>query len=94
MSYSFQVKAPTKVAAKEAVAAEFEKIVGYQPMHVRDRDAVVANASAVIDLLADDESKDVGVSCNGYLSWSTGTVEDPKFSSVNITCYASHADRA
>jgi DNA polymerase/3'-5' exonuclease PolX len=94
MSYSFSVKAANKELAKQAVAAEFEKIIGYQPVHTRDCAAVLANANAVIDLLGDDETKDVAVSCNGYLSWATGTAEEAKFCSVNITCYASHADRA
>lgn len=77
MSYSFQVKAATKAEAKAAVEAEFDKVVENQQTHAQDRDAVLANANAVIDLLVDDETHDVGVSCNGYVSWRGVAGADP-----------------
>lgn len=94
MSYSFQVKAPTKTAAKEAVAAKFDEVVAQQPIHARDRVVVIANASCVIDLLADNDSKDIIVSCNGAVGWSSSTVEDAQLSSVSVGAYAAYADRA
>lgn len=93
MSYSFNIKAQTKAAAKEAVADKFAEIVAQQPIHARDCSAVLANANAVIDLLAEDEAKDVSVTCNGYVSWSSGGSEDAKFNSASISCNAGHADR-
>lgn len=96
MSYSFGVKAPTKAAAKEAVAAKFDEIVGQQPIHARDRAAVLANANTVIDLLADDDSKDVAVSCNGYLSWNGSgefTPETAPVGTASVSCSASNAHR-
>lgn len=92
MSYSFQIQAPNKAAAKEAVALKFDDVITLQPIHTRDRAAVLANAGAVIDLLADDDTKDITVSCSGYVSWPGGDVEH--LSSVNIGCYASHIARA
>lgn len=94
MSYSFQVKAATKGDAKSAVLAKFDEIVEQQPVHARDRAAVLANAGLVIDLLADDDTKDVSVSCNGYVSWSTGGVDDAQFNTVSVACNANHAPRA
>lgn len=95
MSYSFNVKAADKAAAKEAVAAKFdEMVVAQQPIHARDRAAVLANANTVIDLLADDDTKDVSVSCNGYVSWSTGVEVEPQFNTASVACSASHAARA
>lgn len=94
MSYSFQVKAPTKDAAKEAVAAKFDEIIAQQPIHARDRAAVLANANAVIDLLADNDAKDVLVSCNGYVSWPAGGVEDAQLNSAAVSASAGYADRA
>jgi hypothetical protein len=93
MSYSFQVKAPNKAAAKEAVTAKFDEIVTQQPIHARDRAAVLANAGAVIDHLADNDSKDVVVSCNGCVSWPSGTVEEAQLSSVSVAASAGYADR-
>jgi len=94
MSYSFSVIASDKSAAKAAVAAKFdEMVVAQQPIHARDRAAVLANAGAVIDLLADVDTKDVRVSCNGYVSWTNPTSEEPAFNSAAINCQASHVDR-
>jgi SHS2 domain-containing protein len=93
MSYSFQVKAATKEAAKEAVTAKFDEVVASQPVHARDRAAVLANANTVIDLLADDDSKDVSVSVNGFVSWSTGTIEEAQFNTASVCCSAGHANR-
>lgn len=78
MSYSFQVKAATKAEAKAAVAAEFDKVVEQQPTHAQDKAAVIANANAVIDLLVEDDAQDVGVSCNGYVSWVGVCGADPE----------------
>ena len=94
MSYSFQVQAPTKAAAKEAVAAKFDEIVAQQQIHARDRDAVLANASAVIDLLADSDEKDVLVSCNGYVSWPSGGVEEAQLNAAAVSASAGYTNRA
>lgn len=93
MSYSFNVKAANKELAKAAVAAEFSKIVVSQLAHERDRSAVLSNANAIINLLADDFSKDISVSVNGYVSWPNPANEAPKFNSVAINCQASHVAR-
>jgi hypothetical protein len=97
MSYSFNIKAATKEAAKLAVLDKFEEITAQQPMHARDRRAVLVNAGAVIDLLADDDTKDISVSCNGYLSWNGSgefTAETAPVGTVSISCTANHATRA
>jgi len=96
MSYSFTTKAANKAAAKDAVASEFDKVVSSQPIHARDRAAVLANANAVIDQLADDDTKDVTVSCNGYLSWNgvgTFAPETAPVSTVSVGCSAGYTTR-
>lgn len=93
MSYSFNLKAANKEAAKLAVAAKFdEMVVAGQPVHARDREAVLANANAVIDLLADNDTKDVSVSMNGHVSW-TNPGEDQQFIAASISASASHSER-
>lgn len=74
MSYGFKVRASTKVEAKSKVAAEFDKVVAGQACHARDRAQAEAAAAAFIDLLDDDESKDVSVGVNGWVggTWSAG----------------------
>lgn len=78
MSYSFTVKADTKEAAKAAVSEAFDKVVEGQPIHARDKAAAVANASAAIDLLADDapDGSAISVSCSGYVGWREALRED------------------
>ncbi len=91
MSYSFTVKAANKAAAKEGVVAEFAKVVATQLVHEKDQAAVLANAFTIIELLAEDDTKDVLVSCNGYISWAGPDAS--VLTSVNIACSASHATR-
>lgn len=92
MSYSISIRAPSKAAALEAVAAKFdEQVMPQFPIHKLDRDAVLANAQAAIAQLADDDTKDVTVALNGYLSWSgTGdfTLYTAPVTAVGISCGA------
>lgn len=94
MSYLFNVKAASKAAAKDAVAVEFDKVVAAQPIHARDRAAMLANASTVIDLLADDDTKDVSVSCSGSVSWTgTGDAAVDPLSAASVSSNAYHSTR-
>lgn len=70
MSYSFTIRAATKAEAKEKVAADFDKVVAAQPDHATDREQALSAATAFIDMLVDDETRDVVVSVNGWLNWS------------------------
>lgn len=94
MSYSFSIKAATKYDAIAMVMTKFDEIIEQQPIHTRDRKAVLTNSRAVIELLADDDTKDIAVSCNGYVSWSSGlTAADAAFSGAAISCSAGYANR-
>lgn len=93
MSYSFNVKAATKAEAKAAVEAEFDKVLENQTEHERDKAAALANANAVIDLLADDDTQDIGVSCNGYISWLVEDSAPGPLTGVSVACNAYHAPR-
>ncbi|MBB2915875.1 hypothetical protein [Cupriavidus alkaliphilus] len=94
MSYSFNVRAANKDEAKTAVEVEFEKVVAGQPVHARDRAAVLANAYAAIDLLGDDDSKDIGVTCAGYVSWqSAEPPESVPLTSASISASAGYVSR-
>jgi hypothetical protein len=85
MSYQFTAKGKTKDAAKQAVAAEFDKMMGVQPVHSKDRAAAIANANAVIDLLADSEKLGIQVTLNGYVSWAGDGLNN-----ASISCTATH----
>lgn len=94
MSYSFNVRAATKAEAKTAVAAVFDKVVADQPTHEHDKAAVLANANAAIDLLADNDEMDVEVSCSGWLSWISHQDDPLPINAANINCAASLVARA
>lgn len=92
MSYSFNVQAATKAAAKEAVVAKFGEVVASQPIHARDKDAATANANAVIDLLADGDDRTITVSVNGYVGWQEALRDDASnpLQSASISTSASY----
>ncbi len=99
MSYSFNVSAATKSDARAAVAAKLDEVIASQLIHTRDKDAILANASAVIDLLSDAAPADhvVRVSCNGYVSWADvallpdgSNAADIPFRSASISAGASY----
>lgn len=69
MTYHFTFQDVTKEAVEQAVADQFDLMMGAKPVHSRGRAAAIANASAVIGLLADDETKGVQVTLYGYVSW-------------------------
>lgn len=76
MSYSFKLCAASKAEAKAQVGAELDKIVASQRCHARDRAQAEAAASAFIDLLDDDITKDVVVTMSGYVAGSWDGVDE------------------
>lgn len=88
MSYSFNVRAATKVEAKNNVATELAKVVANQPTHAHDQAQAQAAADAFIDLLPDDDAKDVSVSVNGSMGWSGTYPTDHVFTSASVGVYA------
>jgi hypothetical protein len=94
MSYSFNIRAANKADAKAAVEVKFDEVIAGQPVHARDRAAVLANAYAVIDLLGDDDAKDISVTCGGYVSWQTAEPpESVPLSSASVSASAGYVSR-
>jgi prefoldin subunit 5 len=70
MSYSFNVRAADKAAARAAVAAEFDKVVEQQPIHEADRAQAEATVEAMLGVIPDaGEGEEVLVSVSGYVQW-------------------------
>lgn len=67
MSYSFNVKAPTKGVARDEIDKRFSAMLAEQPIHQKDVFAAKDAANKFIDMVAEDDSKDVSVSVAGYL---------------------------
>ncbi len=89
MSYSFQTRSANKEAAKAAVAAEFAKVVSQQLHHAQDHYAALVTADSLIDLVGEDDTKDIVVNCNGSVGWNFTTSEDPAnvpLTNASITC--------
>lgn len=83
MSYSFSVRAATKAEAKSKVAEELAKVVQAQPIHAADQAQAQAAADAFIDLISDDETKDLQVSVYGSVAWNP-TEAEPNLTSAGI----------
>lgn len=92
MSYSFRIQAATKAQAKEKVAAELALVVQAQPIHARDQAQAQAAADAFIDLLADDDAKDVMCVVYGSVSW-TGNGDSAVLTSASVAPSASLVTR-
>lgn len=75
MSYSINIRAADKAAAKAQVAEKVAEIVHAQPVHAADQAAILANANSVIDLLPDaKEGFEISGNLSGYLTgeWDNG----------------------
>ena len=88
MSYSFQVRGATKAAVKLLVAAKLVEAVAAQACHERDQAQAQAAADAFIDLVVDDETKDIAVACSGSL---TGQWKDTDVVRIEGASFSVHA---
>ena len=70
MSFSFDFTVANKAAAKARAVTELDEIVRVQPAHKHDRAAALAATHAFIDLLADDDTKDIRINVHGSVSWN------------------------
>lgn len=91
MSYSFTVKAATKEDVKRAVADEIDNMIAVQPAHAKDRAAIIANASACIEMLATDLSRDIQCSLHGSVSWQHDAPD--KVYGVGVNCSVHYVDK-
>lgn len=95
MSYSISFTVPTKAEAKARVASEMDNIVASQPVHAKDRDPVIAVAGSFIDLLRDDDSKDVQVQISGYLVYDGYSFDPtPNLTTASVSAIAYSVPRA
>lgn len=88
MSYSFQLRAATKTALIDAVAAKMDEIVGQQACHTIDRAQAIAAATSFVQLLPDDASQDVSITMSGYVAgeWAQNELSRLTGASVNVNC--------
>lgn len=73
MSYSFSIRAATKAAAIAAAAVKLDEVVAQQPVHKVDRDQALAAVEAFVNILPDDEARDVSLSVHGSVGWMGST---------------------
>lgn len=69
MSFSFSVVAASKGEAKANVAEQMATVIAAQSIHAKDEAHVKATVESSLDLIADDETRDVSVYVVGSLSW-------------------------
>lgn len=95
MSYSFAVRGATVALALAAASQAFAKVVESQPVHAADMEPALGTASVFAGLLKEDESKDVAISMNGFLSWQQAQTaeQSPEFCGVSVTVSVNHVPR-
>jgi len=91
MSYSFSIRAATKAAAIAAAAVKLDEVVAQQPIHKVDRDQALAAVEAFVNILPDDEAKDVAVIVNGSVGWVGST--DTTICSAGVGINAGHVNK-
>lgn len=84
MSFSFNVRAATAALALSAVSLKLDEVVALQPIHANDRDEVEKTAYNFVAMLPVDDSRDVCVSVNGWISTVDGAM-----TGVSVGCSAS-----
>lgn len=82
MSYSFRVCEASKALALEKIEEELGKIVQAQPVHCGDQGTVLAAAKGLVNLLRQDDTRDVSADIFGSLWHPIAGAEQV---SVNIT---------
>lgn len=85
MSYSFSLRAANKQEAAAVIAERMSAIAKEQPAHEADKANVILAAISMLHALPDDESKDVGVSVNGWVSGAWDGKGLSKVGSVSVT---------
>lgn len=91
MSYSFLAGGPTKTDAILDAESKFDKVCADMPVHEKDKDAVLANMRAMVNLLPDaGEGEHVELALSGWIAMRTDIAGGPdRVSVVNISCVAS-----
>jgi hypothetical protein len=77
-----------RAAPIAAVIEEMDKVVASQPIHAADRDLAIETAKGFVNLIPEDETKDVSVSVSGSLSWSGVYPGSHVLTSAQVSAYA------
>lgn len=95
MSYSFDLRRPSKDELKIAIRDKMAAVAVEQPVHVADLHTVVSAAVDAISLVSDSaaEGKDVFIRVNGYISGAWKGTELHEVHSVSINLAVSLANR-
>lgn len=96
MSYSFSVRGATAALALAAASEAFAKVVESQPVHAADQGPALGAASVFADLLHPNDSKDVAISMNGYVSWQNQPTDGelPKLTTASVTVNVGYVERS
>ncbi|MHB0965293.1 MAG: hypothetical protein ACYC36_02455 [Bellilinea sp.] len=88
MSYSFQIRAATKAEAKDRIFLKLAEVCAAQPAHLPDSKVAFESAAELINMVADDTSRDIVVDMSG----STGS-NDTHVLQVNTNINVMLADK-
>lgn len=87
MSYSFTIRGASKAMALASVSLKLDEIAIQQPVHAADNAQAMQAAELFVGVLPDDDTRDVQVSMNGYVSgqWEGSSLLKLTSASVSVT---------
>jgi hypothetical protein len=86
-------KGSTKAEAIAAVIEKMDQVVSQQPIHAADREPAIETAKAFVNLIPEDDAKDVSVSVSGSLGWTGVYPDSHVVSNAQVSVYASLVKR-
>lgn len=93
MSYSISANGASKAEVKKALSAQLAEVAGRDVAHAADINQAEAAANSFIDVLPEDESKDIAVSVSGNISWS-GQLCEHTITGSGVNIYAGFVPKA
>ena len=81
MSYSFYIRAESKDEARRLVGLEFDRIIASMPQFTSERERAESTVDVYLDVLADDDTRDVCVHMSGYVSRNGSDDDGPLLAS-------------
>jgi hypothetical protein len=86
MSYSFNVRAPSKASALAGVETKLDEVVAAQPIHAHDRETAGSVAGELLTLIGEpDDGEEMSVNVSGSC-WQ----RDGVFKGVSLSVDISH----
>ena len=86
MSYSFTVRAATKEILLAKAQAEMDAVAATQALHDIDKAQAMQNATAIADLVDEEQGQDLVMAMNGSVSARPSDQDGMLITGVSVGC--------